>query len=221
MKRLLLVVTAIISILAPAFAFAGGDRVEDHIFTDYVRQLYRDRTSLIAEKRTPFKFTSGRVVDDCTGFLEEEMTSAVADQWGYCEYNKCHVLDAFMKAAPSFGYIPESYSKELLERMEWKLILDLVYPDRADTVRTIAGVNDPLVKMPDKYGLERVTEGGLDYLVFFVSDADLNGNSKPDWLITYNHKWQLGTERECLTGIIWDVEPTGPLRVDVYPLTPK
>lgn len=221
MKKLLLAIVAIVSMIAPVGVFAGSDRVEDHIFTDYVRRVYRDRAALMAEKRAHFKFSSGRVVEDCTGFLEEEMNSAVDNDWGYCDYAICHVLYAFMKAAPSSGYKPESFSKELLERLEWKLILDLAYPDRIGPARTLAVVNDPLLKMASKFRLERNMEEGLYYSLNVLSDADLNGNTKPDWLISYSHKWQLGTERECLTGIIWDVEPTGPLRVDQYPLRPK
>lgn len=205
-----------LSILA-AVACAGSGGVETQIFSARFQKIYRDRAELMTEKRHQLEFDSGVVVDDCKGYLEAEKTSTPTSSLTACGYDICHVLDAFGKAAPSTGYKPESYSRELLERFEWRGILE-GFEQEEKSGRTLSEIRDPLLTAVDKYSLKRDEKEVVDFSLTVLSDADLNGNGKPDWLISYFEKWYGGSGISCLTGVIWDAGPAGPLEADLYPL---
>ena len=84
------------------------------------------------------------------------------------------------------------------------------------TKHTIADLKNPHVSLKDKYTVE-IDEDDWYEEVAIDSDSDLNGNGKPDWLISVFEKSIGGTLHDCSVFIVYDAEPTGLLKASEVP----
>ena len=224
MNKLNSILLAVMALTILAFQAKSDERSQlgGFIFSDYLQDAYKNYDAFLLKKRGEVEFESGAKPANCAEYLEALKTSEV--RYGQyhrtmsCQFSGCVPAEIIKKGQPHAGYSPKSYSEELKNRFDFQSFRNS-FRKRMEIdhkIRTMADLKSPFVKVVNPYML--VFEDADWYeQIELEADADLNGNGKPDWLISVVEKAIGGTLFDCSVLIVYDVEPTGLLTASEVP----
>ena len=202
----------------PPDCHAEDGGVENFILDKGTLKIFRVGDEYMVEKLPEVKFENGVKVNNCNEYLEALKTSNPEDTtWNRifeCRYSGCAQVRALQNAKPHNGYRPKSYAVELFNRLDLgSFPTDIVVNERVvEGMKTLANFKLPFVRIEDDYTIVYNEPEVWWEKIMVVSDADINGNGKPDWFLDQQDKALRGSAVDCTPLVIYDVEPTGLLK---------
>ena len=168
-------------------------------------------------KRTPLRFTSGRVVDNGTDYMQECMISAVDDVTDnyiiHSEYLIC--LSAYLirhaNKNAKRSYAPSSFGKELFHRLDLQSTPSSMMEQTNSKKWTLSAF--ALEGMPFDISKYVVCSDSDEWFLRFevVANVDINGDGTSDWIIWLTDEAIHGTYRVYWAIVIYSPSRSGPL----------
>ncbi len=187
------------------------------IYNSGLREAYAVYDQTMSIKRTPLLFTSGRVVDNGTDYVQELMVSTVDDVTSnyliHSEYLICLSVYLIRCAArnAAYNYAPSSFGKELFHRLDLRSfpssIGDLTDGEKW-TLKTLA-----LKWMPFDIRQYVVYSDNDEWFLNLevVANVDINGDGTSDWIVWLTDEAKHGSYGAYHTIVIYSPSQQGPL----------
>ena len=211
------------TLFLPHLSLAAKDSpIDQYIFGDFYQNAYHSLDAFLVKSRGNVEFVNGAHATTCAEYLEalkvSEVTDGVNNKMEECPFTGCVIAATMQRGKPHNGYRPKSYSQELEKRLDLRSFYNSLHLrfGKDTTKHTIADLKNPHVSLKDQYAVV-IDEDDWFERIGINSDADFNGNGKPDWLISLFEKSIGGTLHDCNVFIVYDAEPTGLLKASEVP----
>lgn len=199
-----------LALLLSSISAIAGDGMEKHIFFEYYRAFHTEMLHGKVEVR------SGPL-EMCVKLRHgplERMEYDDSPKHVAITGNSCYAHVMLLKARPHNGYRPESYAEELYRRLDFKSFRNSSRQKMVEeNQHAFADLKGFEYAFEGKYSVYR-DDGDWMEGACVISDADLNGNGEPDWLIAVEAYARTGTLRYNSIVVAYDVKPTGLIKVE-------
>lgn len=206
---------ALLALLLFSLPAVAGDGTEKHIFFEYYRR-FGEAFRAHVEKNAAIS-TADLARKACLTFGEDIDRAIYPDKPKHVAItnNSCYAHVMLLKAGPHDGYRPESYAEEeLYRRLDFKSFLNSSRQKmEEENQHAFADLKGYKYSFEGNYAVYR-DDGDWHEGACILSDADLNGNGEPDWLINVEAFARTGTLRSYSIVVAYDVKPTGLIKVE-------
>lgn len=214
MKRLLPIL-----LLVAACAAVPGKPGEREVFNAGLRQAWANEAQTMSAVRPPLRFSSGRTVRDCHGYLAEQRSGTVdeaVNNRGIAQaYLVCDALALLGQAstlAPTAAQ-PPSYGRELLQRLDLRSFPSSLRPRLGDNF-TLAAIGDAVPQVET----HAVTLETADWRYRFEVVADVvAADGRREWLVWFSDEAKAGNYRGYATLRLPVAAASGPLVAHALP----
>ena len=201
-----------------AVARADKPPVGINVLSATLRQALQQRSQVLSAKRTALPLSTGATVETCATYLEARKAGAqiaetVDAQLVSSEYLLCEAVDLLPEGVALEGK-PAQVGARLAQQLDLRSFPSSLGPQLDEQRHTLASLSEAVKTDDVSAALE--DESSTTRLEV-VAQADLNQDSKPDWIVWLSDESRDGNYRGYATLVIDAAESSGPLTAKAYP----
>jgi hypothetical protein len=190
-----------------------------HVFDAGVRQALERYDGTLSEKRIPVVFASGETATTCVEYLKMAQSGPVAEsvnnRIAAQEYCICTSIQTIAAAIPDTTYLPKSYGRELLRRLDLRSFASSLRPAANETRFTLADLA-PVPAKADRYTCS-FRSADWEFQIEVIAELDYDHDGRADWLVRLTDEARQSTYRDYRILIVSEVAAAGYLKAKALP----